>query len=463
MSSAAGEESTSDERRLGADLWEAAADERERLADERERLADERDQLADVRETLADRHDHALDRRAAVRADADLVDRAEAMARLVRAREALQRAQANVLRAQRAATRADARVAMRIATEQRQAAAGTVTGEEELAWQIDRRDFVAVERELLAEGRDGEADRRDETADQRDRLADIRERDALDREWLLDHTRSGSPPHAERRTSDVRKRAVAAAARRTSAAERASAAKRWGPRPYGPTLLASFSELTREVFGSDNLSVLLPRALKFVVAAVPGCDWAGVAMWRDGRMVEAIGSDAVAGELDRAAAAGPGAEALRQDHTIHVPRIGDPPRWPPFEAVAARHGVASALCHGMFAHGTRWSPLGVLSLYGAAPDAFTSEDEEFTLIVAAFLSAAVALARRKDHVERREAALHRALSSRDVIGQAKGILMERQRLSAGDAFDLLRRVSQRMNRKLTEVAEHLAETGELPG
>jgi AmiR/NasT family two-component response regulator len=42
-------------------------------------------------------------------------------------------------------------------------------------------------------------------------------------------------------------------------------------------------------------------------------------------------------------------------------------------------------------------------------------------------------------------------------------LMERQGLSAGDAFDLSRRVSQRMNRKLTDVAERLAETDELPG
>jgi AmiR/NasT family two-component response regulator len=51
---------------------------------------------------------------------------------------------------------------------------------------------------------------------------------------------------------------------------------------------------------------------------------------------------------------------------------------------------------------------------------------------------------------------------RDVIGQAKGILMERRRLSAGEAFDVLRRSSQQLNLKLAEVAQHLAETGELP-
>jgi AmiR/NasT family two-component response regulator len=71
------------------------------------------------------------------------------------------------------------------------------------------------------------------------------------------------------------------------------------------------------------------------------------------------------------------------------------------------------------------------------------------------------MAQRRDDIDRREAALHRALSTRDVIGQAKGILMERQRLSAGEAFDVLRRASQRLNIKVADLASHLAETGEL--
>ena len=56
--------------------------------------------------------------------------------------------------------------------------------------------------------------------------------------------------------------------------------------------------------------------------------------------------------------------------------------------------------------------------------------------------------------------LHHALSSRDVIGQEKGILMERLHLTPEDAFDALRRSSQRLNIKLREVATRLAETGE---
>ena len=53
--------------------------------------------------------------------------------------------------------------------------------------------------------------------------------------------------------------------------------------------------------------------------------------------------------------------------------------------------------------------------------------------------------------------LAEALESRDVIGQAKGILMERRGISADDAFDTLRRASQALNVKLAQVAETLVE------
>jgi AmiR/NasT family two-component response regulator len=55
--------------------------------------------------------------------------------------------------------------------------------------------------------------------------------------------------------------------------------------------------------------------------------------------------------------------------------------------------------------------------------------------------------------------VNEALSSRDVIGQAKGILMERLHVTPEDAFDILRTSSQQLNLKLREIAERLTETG----
>ena len=58
--------------------------------------------------------------------------------------------------------------------------------------------------------------------------------------------------------------------------------------------------------------------------------------------------------------------------------------------------------------------------------------------------------------------LQQALASRDVIGQAKGILMERYRITADEAFEKLRLASQHANRKLNSLAEELAATGQWP-
>jgi len=58
--------------------------------------------------------------------------------------------------------------------------------------------------------------------------------------------------------------------------------------------------------------------------------------------------------------------------------------------------------------------------------------------------------------------LEEALLSRDVIGQAKGILMERLHLTPDQAFEQLRSASQMHNRKVRDIAAALAETGEWP-
>ncbi|MET8360546.1 ANTAR domain-containing protein [Micromonospora sp. NPDC005171] len=61
----------------------------------------------------------------------------------------------------------------------------------------------------------------------------------------------------------------------------------------------------------------------------------------------------------------------------------------------------------------------------------------------------------------RQQQLTQAVATRDLIGQAKGILMERHKLTGDQAFGLLLRVSQHTNTKLGEVAAYLVRTGEL--
>jgi hypothetical protein len=480
-----------EERMRRADVWEAGADERERLADERERLADERQALADERERLADRHEHALDRHEAdwqahVSSpvdDAGAMEVALAQAVMRRVEAGVRRAEAELLRAREFAAQVGARAARRVARSERATAAQHLketVDVEEKAWLADRRDFIAVEREEITAERDKIADQCDETAGLRERLADDRERESLERERRIEQSRRTGHPasagwlpagqehalDADLRAKGERQRERAAAGRQAAAQDRSRTATVLGPPAYGPTLVASFAELARRLFDSDDMTDVVSEVLKFTAGAVAGCDRASVTLWRHGRVVDTIATDAVAAELDDVqfgTGLGPVPEALQSEHPVYVPRLADSPRWPVLSATAAQLGVASCLCHGLFVHQpAQWSPLGTFSLYSATPDAFSDEDQEFGSILAAFVAVAVAMAYRRDEVDRREAALHRGLSTRDVIGQAKGILMERQRLSAGEAFDLLRRASQRLNRKLADVAQRLADTGELP-
>ena len=179
-----------------------------------------------------------------------------------------------------------------------------------------------------------------------------------------------------------------------------------------------------------------------------------------------VTTDAVAQRLDAlqvSTGKGPIAEALGSPEPVSVAEFAAQSRWRDIAQVAAELDVGSMVAYGLAVpRDGRWQPLGTLTLYAEAPDAFDADVRDLGGILSCYLSVAAALERDRTDLSRREAALHRALGTRDVIGQAKGILMERRHLSAGEAFDTLRTTSQRLNIAVHDLAARLAETGELP-
>ncbi|HSK62169.1 MAG TPA: ANTAR domain-containing protein, partial [Actinomycetospora sp.] len=95
---------------------------------------------------------------------------------------------------------------------------------------------------------------------------------------------------------------------------------------------------------------------------------------------------------------------------------------------------------------------GALNFWSRSPDGLDAGDRDLALVLAAHAATAIAAVQSRTAAELRETQLLEALESRDVIGQAKGVLMERRGLSADEAFDVLRRTSQDLNVKLREVA-----------
>ncbi len=190
---------------------------------------------------------------------------------------------------------------------------------------------------------------------------------------------------------------------------------------------------------------------------IRGADGCGITLVIQQRKVQ---SRAATGELPYAVdtlqervGEGPCLEALYQHHTVRIDDISQERRWPQFAAEAARLGVGSMLSFRLF---VREDTLGALNLYSGQAHAFGSDSESVGEVFAAHAAVALSGAQTEAH-------LRAALSSRDLIGQAKGILMERYRVTADQAFAMLVRASSRTNRKVTDLADELCSTGHLGG
>jgi GAF domain-containing protein len=153
---------------------------------------------------------------------------------------------------------------------------------------------------------------------------------------------------------------------------------------------------------------------------------------------------------------GPCLEAYAERAVVNVSLADDrSQRWPAFRDAAEAHGIRSILSVPLVA-GDR--AFGALNVYSREPAAFDGIEVATASLLAAQAAAVLANAVAFADASALNAQLRDALESRDLIGQAKGILMERESCDAEAAFTILRRASQRTNRKLREVAAELVAT-----
>ncbi len=186
---------------------------------------------------------------------------------------------------------------------------------------------------------------------------------------------------------------------------------------------------------------------------VPGADEATITMVRkDRHCYSAAATSTLASDFDvlqDETGEGPCLDAIWNQQTVRVDDLGSDPRWRVLGPRAAERGIGSVLCLQLF---VVRDTLGALDLLGRAASAFTDESEHVGLLLASHAAIAAADAHHFENVTS-------ALVNRDVIGQAKGILMERFKITSDQAFAVLAKVSQDTNRKVSAVAEDLARTG----
>jgi GAF domain-containing protein len=227
------------------------------------------------------------------------------------------------------------------------------------------------------------------------------------------------------------------------------------------SLSALHQELAGVVLVDRPLDAVLTQIVQIARRALPGSEASSITLIRDERGYTAAydGQMAMdADELQYDRGYGPCLDAGRSGEVFIVADMRAEDRWPDYARSGAEMGVRSSLSMPLPFQG---ATIGALNNYAGRPEAFGEGDVVAAEEVAAFVAIAVANAEASARATDDVANMRRAMVSRAVIEQAKGILMERYKTTPEQAFTLLTHASQRSNVKLRDVAEELTTTGVL--
>lgn len=217
-------------------------------------------------------------------------------------------------------------------------------------------------------------------------------------------------------------------------------------------LAARMAELARSLAGPRSLDEVLSGVAAAALELIPGVDAAGVLLIGKERTFETVPKDArLTTELHRLQMQydeGPCVQAALDDLIVRTDDFRKEDRWPRYAPACVEIGVLSGLSFKLY---TSDRTAGALNLFGFEPNVWRGEAETIGVVLAAHAAAAILASQEGEQLEA-------ALSTRDRIGQAKGIIMERYKVNDVQAFEMLRQVSQETNTKLVQVAQQVIDT-----
>jgi GAF domain-containing protein len=226
-------------------------------------------------------------------------------------------------------------------------------------------------------------------------------------------------------------------------------------------LSANLALVARALSRAGSVDDTLRAIVDLALDSIEGCEYANFFSPNERSRFEMSDADRTAddvGALQRRLNEGPCIDTNTGAGAIFVGDLTDEERWPRFTPDAIEMGIRTILAVQLFGN----DPLGTLAMYSHFPFAFGIADRAKALLFATIAGLALAAAHAHESEERRVEQLRQALATRELIGQAQGILMERERITADQAFGILRVASQHLNVKLRDVARDLVDTGEAP-
>lgn len=217
-------------------------------------------------------------------------------------------------------------------------------------------------------------------------------------------------------------------------------------------LAQRMAELARSAASPRGVEEVLSDVTGTAKELIPGVDTAGVLLIGKGGKYESLaGVTELPHRLDdlqMTFGEGPCVQAALDDVIVRTEDFRTEERWPQYSPAVVELGVLSGLSVKLY---TAERTAGALNLFGFKPHAFDAEDETIATILASHAAAAILASRQGEQ-------LQSALTTRDRIGQAKGIIMERYGIDDIAAFEMLKRLSQDSNTRLADIAQRVIET-----
>jgi GAF domain-containing protein len=217
-------------------------------------------------------------------------------------------------------------------------------------------------------------------------------------------------------------------------------------------LALRMAELARSTAMPRSVTDILADVTSAATELIPGVDVAGVLLVGKGESFETLAptSDLLfqIDQLQMKYLEGPCLQAALNETVVRTDDFREDLTWPNYSPEVVKLGIRSGLSFKLY---TADRTAGALNLFGFTPDVWDGEAETIGMVLAAHAAAAIMASRQGDQ-------LQSALTTRDRIGQAKGIIMERFDVDDVQAFAMLRQLSQDSNVKLVDVAQQVVDT-----
>jgi GAF domain-containing protein len=227
--------------------------------------------------------------------------------------------------------------------------------------------------------------------------------------------------------------------------------------PIDPT--GAVSELAGLLLAERDMSELLPDIVHLAQRRIDGAEEASITLIRHKKAgtVASTGPLALAlDELQYETGYGPCLDAGRSNEVMHVTDAAREGRWPRYIPLARQNGLGSSLSIPLPVENYL---VGALNLYSRTAASFSDEIVTLGEALSAHLTAALTSAESAQRHRERADNLAKAMESRAVIEQAKGMIMVQRKCTSSDAFDLLRQHSMEQNMKLRDMAASIVAGG----